>query len=404
MYSIFTKFIIFSCRAHIMLVESIFEKNCLDTEAPAELSYLTASVSVMLIVTNIPGNILIVLAVVFDPNKNLRTPFNWLVVNLSAADLIVGFITQPISAHYHIKESLKMNKFPTELKILHMAYFISCTASIFSLTSLAVERYLAVRKPNTYRTKVTNKRIASTVAIIWFISLSLPQIYLHVGFTTYGFIFANTSIVVAVSIICITHALMRRKFGETRIKSAQKRNAHAQLWPTEAVVNKSAEEHCATVTSNTDSPSVIILNNELAKNNPQAVESTSAEANHIQIESRHQLHSANTNLSSPNAILTRRQLLEAKVTEMFLVVLIALLCCYGPSTIMIYFVNFCESCSCTTLHWFRDIHFMFTVTNSSINFFCYALRCTRFRKAFAKFLRIGRSRNFSRTNIRDQRG
>jgi hypothetical protein len=79
---------------------------------------------------------------------------------------------------------------------------------------------------------------------------------------------------------------------------------------------------------------------------------------------------------------------ERKVTKMFLVVLIALLCCYGPSTIFIYAMSFCESCSCTTLHWFRDLQFLFAIMNSSVNFFCYALRSPRFRNAFAHILRI----------------
>ena len=97
-----------------------------------------------------------------------------------------------------------------------------------------------------------------------------------------------------------------------------------------------------------------------------------------------------TNANVSNVIATRRQLLQAKVTEMFVIVPIALLCCYGPSTVMMYLVNFCEDCSCRTLHWFRDLHFLFIRMNSSINFFCYALRCSRFRKAFAKILRINR--------------
>ena len=238
-----------------------------------------------------------------------------------------------------------------------------------TLSRRTVERYLAVRKPNTYRTNVTNKRIASTVVIIWLISLTLPQIYLYADFTVYGFIFANTSIVVAVSIICITYALMRQKFNELRTESARKRNKHAQLSSTEAVMNEPSRE-------------------KLPEDNPQCIESTSAEAN-IQMESRNQFHNAHTNVRTSDAVVTRRQLLEAKVTKMFLIVLIALLYCYGPSTILMYFVNFCESCSCTTLHRFRDIHILFTVTNSSVNFFCYALRCTIFRNAIAKFLKIG---------------
>ena len=80
---------------------------------------------------------------------------------------------------------------------------------------------------------------------------------------------------------------------------------------------------------------------------------------------------------------------ERRLTQRFVVVLIALLCCYGPSTIVIYVMTFCtESCSCVTLHWLRDIHFLLVIANSSVNFFAYALRSSRFRKAFAKILRL----------------
>jgi hypothetical protein len=80
--------------------------------------------------------------------------------------------------------------------------------------------------------------------------------------------------------------------------------------------------------------------------------------------------------------------LEQRLTKRFLVVLMALLLCYGPSTILIYVMTFCASCSCTTLHWLRDLQFLFVIANSSVNFFAYALRSSRFRKAFAKILRI----------------
>ena len=205
-YSMWTKFnTISSFSIAIMIFKSAFEKryillDCLYAVVPIQLSFTSASVVILLILANIPGNIFIILAVVLDPNKILRTPFNWLLVNLATADSIVVSITQLISAYYLIKKGLRLDRSLQELKTHHMAYFISCTASVLSLTSLAVERYLAVRKPNAYRTNVNNKRIAATVAIIWLISLSLPQIYLEVGFTMYGYIFVNSSIAVIISI------------------------------------------------------------------------------------------------------------------------------------------------------------------------------------------------------------
>jgi hypothetical protein len=55
-----------------LFIESTFDKKCLSIAAPTELSFMTASLSIMFMLTNIPGNILVILAVVFDPNRNLR--------------------------------------------------------------------------------------------------------------------------------------------------------------------------------------------------------------------------------------------------------------------------------------------------------------------------------------------
>lgn len=387
-----------------MAIESTFEKRCLEIQAPTELSFISASISIILILTNIPGNILIILALVFDPNKNLRTPFNWLVVNLATADLIVGIITQPISAYFHIKEGLRYPTDPKELALVHMAYLIPCTASVLSLTSLAVERYLAVKKPNTYRTKVTNKRIIVTIVIIWLISFSLPNIYFHVGFTTYAFIFANSAVVLAVFIMSLTYILLRLKVSNVQ----RDKTSSGTVPSTSADGNNDQKlpEQVLSVTTKTKND--LNVTEQKKQFSDLAVFSTSVETdNDSQSKRQTQIKTANMTRNIPNAIATRRQLLEAKVTEMFLIVLFALLCCYGPSTIMMYLVNFCESCSCVTLHWFRDIHILFALMNSSINFLCYALRSIRFRNAFLRLLRIGRvsgqeicSSNISNLNIR----
>lgn len=334
-----------------MVFQGTFEKRCLTTGAPTELSFLTTSLSMFFILTNIPGNLLIILAVIIDPNKNLRSPFNWLMANLAMADLIVGTATDPLSIYIHIKEGLNLKIYKEDVWAIHITYFISCTASVLSLSTLAVERYLAIRNPHTYRNGFTTKRILLTVASIWSISLSLPQVYFKVGYITYAFIFANTSIVLAIIITCFTYSLMLHKIKER----SQNLNQPVHV---ASFTNLSVPAATTTITLSAPPP------------NPAA----------------------------SNSVVDSARLMEAKVTKMFIVVLIALLCCYGPSTIMIYIMSFCETCSCVLLHWFRDMQFVFVIMNSSVNFYCYALQSPRFRSAFAKILKINRSRqreNFS---------
>ena len=304
-------------------------------------------------------------------------------VNLAVADLIVGVIVQPIKVYFHIKEGLEKNYVPEEIKLMCMVYFISCTASVLSLTSLAIERYLAVRKPYTYRNKVTNKRIVLTIVIIWLISLSLPNIYLNVGFSTYSFIFSNTSMAVGVIIICTTYTLMKRKVSKAR--SHDGRNGGAFSTSGEASNKPLQHQSFSAGITTIDTPNATIQSRQFLE---AIALSSSSEAKTLPSQDQNQSSSNVTNTFS-----NTRQLFEDKITKMFLIVLIALLCCYGPSALMTYFVNFCEDCSCSTLHSLEDVSVLFILMNSSINFFCYALRCRGFRNAFAKLLRINRCRN-----------
>ena len=72
--------------------------------APKSLSLSTCITSVIICVITCIGNGLIITTVYKDPLKKLRTPFNFFLVNLSVADLIVGAVTMPISAYGHYQE------------------------------------------------------------------------------------------------------------------------------------------------------------------------------------------------------------------------------------------------------------------------------------------------------------
>ena len=85
--------------------------SCVGFPAPTALSFFTGTVSVFLAIATIPGNFLVCLAVLKDPFHELRTPFNYLLFSLAAADLIVGIVMDPISAAFHFGEGLKLDLF-----------------------------------------------------------------------------------------------------------------------------------------------------------------------------------------------------------------------------------------------------------------------------------------------------
>jgi hypothetical protein len=278
-------------------------------------------------IPNIPGNLLLILAIIIDPHKNLHCPFNHLMCNLASADLVMGVVTIPLSIYYHLKEARGSHLTQSDLYLYHMAFFISGTASILSIASLAVERYLAICNPHTYQNKVTKKRVLGTVAGIWLVSLTLPFIYFEVGFVTCSFILVNTTTIVAIAITAFTYALMLYKFKH--------HNRHLEM---------------------------------------AAVSEENLNTSHHALDSVHH-HAVHW---------------EHAITKMFLVVMVTLLCCYGPATIFIYTMSFCDSCSCNALHWFKDLQFLFIVMTSSVNFFCYGMRSPRFKQAFSALFQIFR--------------
>lgn len=79
---------------------------CSNVSAPITLSITTASTCSFLTVTAVTGNLFVILAVIFDPNRTLRSRVNFLVANLAAAGLIVCVYAFPLSVEFHIRESM----------------------------------------------------------------------------------------------------------------------------------------------------------------------------------------------------------------------------------------------------------------------------------------------------------
>ena len=176
---------------------------CDNITAPTYLSFSSASFMILSAVVATVGNSLLVLAVFLDPNKDLRSPFNYLLANLGLADLIVGLFTSPLAATFLIFEGLKHPN--QHFRVwLHITYFISCTASLLSVTALVLDRYVAITYPLLYRTKLSPIRAFLASLLVWTASVLLSLIYYFVGYDKFRFVFANTAVAVTFSVLVFT--------------------------------------------------------------------------------------------------------------------------------------------------------------------------------------------------------
>lgn len=177
---------------------------CEDQRAPFELSVTTTTIAAILCVITVPGNMLICWAIIKDPNKELKSSFNYLVLNLAFADLITGVVTEPSFVVFHAREALGyevMNR----VEIPHIAYFISCCASMLSISALTTERYLTVT--STYRRTCSRSKIIAFSILIWIFSIAVSFIYFATGF--YSFLFVSANVTVITTLVIITCAYVR---------------------------------------------------------------------------------------------------------------------------------------------------------------------------------------------------
>ncbi|XP_068744184.1 histamine H2 receptor-like isoform X1 [Montipora capricornis] len=183
----------------------VFGSHVCDQRAPLELSLTTTIVTAILCLITVPGNMLICWVVVKDPNKELRySQFNCLVLNLAIADLITGLITEPLFVAFHIKE-FQGKQAMDNFAIIHVAYFISCTSSLLSISSLATERYLSVTSK--YRRIYSQSKMVIWSVLIWISSIAVSFVYFAVGFYKFVFVFSN--IIVIATFCAIIYAYIR---------------------------------------------------------------------------------------------------------------------------------------------------------------------------------------------------
>ena len=92
----------------------------------------------------------------------------------------------------------------------HVVFFTFCTASLLSLTALALDRYLAVMYPLSYRTNLNPVRALLISLLLWIVSILLSMIYFIVGHNRYRFIFANTAVAVTIIELIFTNVKIQK--------------------------------------------------------------------------------------------------------------------------------------------------------------------------------------------------
>lgn len=306
--------------------------ECFNSHTPSWLSYAICTIVIVIGVINIIGNSLACIAVWRDPLKNLRTPFNYFLANLSFSDLLIGCVTLPIFAYRHLIEH---DSGDYNDKYVHTSYFLSTGASTFSLIALIVDRYIAIQWPIYYRLKINMKRSVVISVLIWVTSTFLMLGYFIFGYLDYLLAFTTVQVVMTVTVLIFVYVAVYRRLSVHRfdIKRVKK---------------------VSTPCTSSD------LNKPVAVNQRK----TSRGVSDKRRES-----------------CTLYEERQNRVVYAFFLQLITFLVCGVPATIFIFVLRLCNSCNCTFLQVLRDVTLLLMLTTSALNPFILALRLVSFQTA-----------------------
>ncbi|CAI2300279.1 unnamed protein product [Caenorhabditis sp. 36 PRJEB53466] len=122
------------------------------------------SVLTVLVVVVVLGNALVIAAVLL--RRRLRSATGLLILSLALADLLVGTVILPFSIANEVLDQYWIFG-ETWCTIWLTLDIWMCTASIYNLVAISIDRYIAIIKPLNYPMLVTKFRARCTVAVVW---------------------------------------------------------------------------------------------------------------------------------------------------------------------------------------------------------------------------------------------
>ena len=156
---------------------------------------------------------------------------NFFLVNLACSDLLVGFITLPISVivHYVEAQAYRLGRVGFRYSF-QFAFIISMFASVLSLAALSMDRYFAIMRPLEYReNKQLSVRPCVFISIsIWIIAGSFSFLLLVTGNVTLVTIFNHTAVGVTLIILILTYIKVTKHFKSKTEENNTGENAQAK--------------------------------------------------------------------------------------------------------------------------------------------------------------------------------
>ncbi|XP_066264916.1 D(4) dopamine receptor-like [Branchiostoma lanceolatum] len=138
-------------------------------DVKAEFLNYTALLSIPLIVGTIFGNCLVIMAVYRE--RNLRSITNYFIVSLAVTDALMAVMVMPLAVYFEVMRMWTLGFGMCDVFVTFDVML--CTASIFNLVAISLDRFYAVTWPVHYAKHKSKSRPILTVSLVWLLSFAI---------------------------------------------------------------------------------------------------------------------------------------------------------------------------------------------------------------------------------------
>ncbi|XP_066524660.1 dopamine receptor D4a [Hoplias malabaricus] len=127
---------------------------------------------VLLIIVIICGNVLVCVSVYAE--KALKTTTNYFIVSLAVADLLLAVLVLPLFVYAEFQGGVWSLNMTVCDGLMTMDVML-CTASIFNLCAISIDRFIAVSVPLNYNRKHVDQRQIFLLSTTWILALAVAS-------------------------------------------------------------------------------------------------------------------------------------------------------------------------------------------------------------------------------------
>ena len=177
-----------------------------NNSTPETVIIINCVLNAPLMLISILGNALVLAAIIRTPSIR-STPHMILLCSLAVSDFLVGLIAQPI----YIAERLTKDRFVDHAAV--MIGYSLCGVSLLTITTIIVDRFLALHYHMRYATLVTVSRAKYTLVVIWFFSFFISGCFTFFSSRALDFlvgVFTITCLIISTYFYIRIYLIVRR--------------------------------------------------------------------------------------------------------------------------------------------------------------------------------------------------